>query len=208
MFYSPLARQWILSDSQETADQTVHISTNGLITIRISNLIYYLHIIRRSSSYELDVTENEESAKVDGRFEIHIPSFAHQDDETDACSTISNAATYASKQKLISANKYKKTVITTRRAIFPAESYFFIKADGNYKESWVLAVNGDAPGTPLIIKKLSFTDYKSQLWSYHDGLLINYGTGYVISIQGKVLITIVIIYREIKKNHKLNIVYF
>ena len=153
--------------------------------MRISRLIYYLRIIRRSSGYELGVTENEDSAKLDGSFEIHIPSFARQDDETDACGTISNAATYASKQKLFSANKYKKTIITTRRAIFPTESYFFIKADGSYKESWVLAVNGDAPGTPLIIKKISFTDYKNQLWSYHDGLLINYGTGYVISIQGK-----------------------
>ncbi|KAI9261552.1 hypothetical protein BDA99DRAFT_560413 [Phascolomyces articulosus] len=188
LVYITRTRQWILSDSQETADQSVHISANGLITVRISaTIIYYLRIIRRSSGdYELDVTDNEASAtkSSDACFELHIPQFVDQERETDVSTTISNATAYASKQKQLIAYKYKKTIITTKRALFPAESYFFIKADGNYKESWVLAVDGDAPGTSLVIKKLSFTDYKDQLWTFRDGLLINYGSDYVISIQG------------------------
>ncbi|KAI9494791.1 hypothetical protein BDB00DRAFT_871066 [Zychaea mexicana] len=183
LVYITRTRQWILSDDKETADQMVHISTSGVITIRISTITYYLRIIRRSTGYDLSVAQGEDSAKTDGCFELHLPSFADQERETDACTAISTAATYAHKQKELCSHNYKETIVTTRRAIFPADQYFFIKADG-YKESWVLAANGDTPGMPLVIKKLSFTDFKNQLWSYHNGLLTNYGSGYVISIQG------------------------
>lgn len=182
-----IARRWVLSDSNDTAGQTCHISTNGLLTIRIRTTIYYLRIVRHAAGhFELDVTEDEKSAQsaTDSLLELHTPTFANNDHEHDVKAFYTAASAYAAKQKLTA---YKTMTLTVQRAIFPANDCFFVKVDDGKNSDLVLAASKAAPGASLSVEKISYTNFRTQLWTFRDGLLYNYGTQMVMSIQGKLI---------------------
>lgn len=74
------------------------------------------------------------------------------------------------------------TSTTIRRGIFPASAWFFIKASNKGSEDLVLSVQEGKP--ELVLKKLDFKAFKDQLWTHNDGLLINYGSKFVVAVKG------------------------
>lgn len=155
------------------------------MTIRIRTTIYYLRIVRHAAGhFELDVTEDEKSAQsaTDSLLELHTPTFANNDHEHDVKAFYTAASAYAAKQKLTA---YKTMTLTVQRAIFPANDCFFVKVDDGKNSDLVLAASKAAPGASLSVEKISYTNFRTQLWTFRDGLLYNYGTQMVMSIQGK-----------------------
>lgn len=174
-----LAHQWVLSNSHSTLNQKFYISANGSISVRISKTIYYIRYIRISSgSYRLGVTSDSTSSEVQG-LELHIPVISDAEYQKNSVLAIASANAWIYKQKsdwsILTSN-------TTQRGIFPVSTWFFVKVSGSSDEL-VLAVQENS--SQLVLKKLNFKTFKSQLWTYNDGLLINYGNKSVIDIQGK-----------------------
>ncbi|KAL0083561.1 hypothetical protein J3Q64DRAFT_1641628, partial [Phycomyces blakesleeanus] len=169
-------KRWILSNSY---DQTFQISARGVITVRIQKIIYYLRIVRRSNRYEL-IASTEESG--DGYvMQLHIPIFSDNEIEKD-CHNASTTVVTSVRQPS------RTTTVTTiiRRAFFPDSAWFFIKVDRKEQEDLVLAVEkeSETADSKLVVKKLNLRSFQSQLWTYRDGLLINYGSKLVIDVKG------------------------
>lgn len=117
-----------------------------------------------------------------------MPVFANENHEKDASQTIQNVLQYVCTQQTKAAASEvvsKQITITYRRALFPSAACFFVKIDKEGKDNLVLAADGDAPNSRLVIRKLSFADFRKQLWTFQDGHLVNYGNQCVIGIQGK-----------------------
>ncbi|OAD73706.1 carbohydrate-binding module family 13 protein [Phycomyces blakesleeanus NRRL 1555(-)] len=168
-------KRWILSNSY---DQTFQISARGVITVRIQKIIYYLRIVRRSNRYEL-IASTEESG--DGYvMQLHIPIFSDNEIEKD-CHNASTTVVTSVRQPS------RTTTVTTiiRRAFFPDSAWFFIKVDRKEQEDLVLAVEkeSETADSKLVVKKLNLRSFQSQLWTYRDGLLINYGSKLVIDVK-------------------------
>lgn len=178
-YFFSIAHRWVLSNSHSTLNQKFYISTNGSISVRISKVIYYIRFIRISSgSYKLGVTSDCSSKETQG-LELHIPVISDAEYQKKSVLAISSAYSWIYKQK---SDWSILTSTTTRRGIFPVSTWFFVKV-GNSTEDLVLSVQDK--NSELILKKLDFKSFKNQLWTYNDGLLINYGSKFVIDIQGK-----------------------
>lgn len=173
-----IAQQWVLSNSHSTLDQKFYISANGSISVRISKTIYYIRFIRKTSgAYSLGVTSDSTSKEAQG-LQLHIPVISDAEYQKKSVLAISSAYTWIHKQKsdwsLISSS-------ITQRGIFPVSTWFFIKVSGTKEE---LALSVQDSGSQLVLKKLDFKSFKNQLWTYNDGLLINYGSKQVIDVHG------------------------
>lgn len=179
MHFFVIARQWILSSSHSTLTQKFYIHTNGSISIRISKIIYYIRIIRTNSgSLILDVTSDNSSKETHG-LELHIPIISDAEHQKNSVMAFSTTTSWVKKQK---ADWSTLTSTTIRRGIFPADAWFFIKASNKGSDNLVLSVQeGNAE---LVLKKLDFKAFKDQLWTHKDGLLINYGSKFVVSVKG------------------------
>lgn len=167
-----------MSNSHSTLDQKFYISSNGSISVRISKIIYYIRFIRSTSgSICLGTTSDSDSKDVQG-LELHIPVISDADYQQNSISAISSVYSWVHKQKsdwsIIS-----NTV--AQRGIFPVSTWFFIKVSGIAED---LALSVQENSSQLVMKKLDFKSFKNQLWTYNDGLLINYGSKFVIDVQG------------------------
>lgn len=131
-----------------------------------------------SGSYKLGITSDNASTEAQG-LELHIPVISDAEYQKNSVLAISSAYAWIHKQKsdwsILTSN-------TTQRGIFPVSTWFFVKVCGSTDEL-VLSVQENS--SQLVLKKLDFKTFKSQLWTYNDGLLINYGNKSVIDIQGK-----------------------
>lgn len=169
-----------MSNSHSTLDQKFYISASGSISVRISKIIYYIRFIRKTSgAYSLGVTSDSTSKEAQG-LQLHIPVISDAEYQKKSVLAVSSAYTWIHKQKsdwsLISSS-------ITQRGIFPVSTWFFIKV-ADIKEELALSVQDGS--SQLVLKKLDFKLFKNQLWTYNDGLLINYGSKQVIDVHGNI----------------------
>ncbi|KAG1122588.1 hypothetical protein G6F42_011339 [Rhizopus arrhizus] len=177
------SHRWILSNSHSTLNQKFYIHANGSISVRISKIIYYIRFIRtKSGAYTLDVTSDSASKDTQG-LELHIPVISDTEYQKKSVLAISSANAWIRKQK---SDWSILTSTTVRRGVFPASAWFFVKA--SYKGADDLVLSVQESSSQLVLKKLDFKSFKNQLWTYNDGLLINYGSKFVIDVQGSVAI--------------------
>ncbi|KAL9540180.1 hypothetical protein MBANPS3_009830, partial [Mucor bainieri] len=177
------SHRWILSNSHSTLNQKFYIHANGSISVRVSKTVYYIRFIRtKSGAYTLDVTSDSASKESQG-LELHIPVISDAEYQKKSVLAISSANAWIRKQK---SDWSILTSTTVRRGVFPASVWFFIKA--SYKGSDELVLSVQESSSQLVLKKLDFKSFKSQLWTYNDGLLINYGSKFVIDVQGSVAV--------------------
>ncbi|CAO3651837.1 unnamed protein product [Cunninghamella echinulata] len=180
-------QRWLLTDSETEYDQQFSIDTNGVITLRIHKIIYYLRFVYNSSGETLlEITENAHDACQ--HWQLHAPEFANEQDVTEANEAKTKIHTVVREQqqrRRITTITTTTWTITQRRAYFPDSPWFFIKVsvEGNKdsKDDYVLAQ--DETTHSLVIKKISFTQFKSQLWTWRDNNLINYGSSLAIGIK-------------------------
>ncbi|GAN11055.1 hypothetical protein MAM1_0460d10609, partial [Mucor ambiguus] len=177
------SHRWILSNSHSTLNQKFYIHANGSISVRISKTIYYIRFIRtKSGAFTLDVTSDSASKESQG-LELHIPVISDAEYQKKSVLAISSAHAWIRKQK---SDWSVLTSTTVRRGVFPASVWFFIKA--SYKGSDELVLSVQESSSQLVLSKLDFKSFKNQLWTYNDGLLINYGSKFVIDVQGSVAV--------------------
>lgn len=168
-----------MSNSHSTLNQKFYIHANGSISVRISKIIYYIRFIRtKSGAYTLDVTSDSASKDTQG-LELHIPVISDTEYQKKSVLAISSANAWIRKQK---SDWSILTSTTVRRGVFPASAWFFVKA--SYKGADDLVLSVQESSSQLVLKKLDFKSFKNQLWTYNDGLLINYGSKFVIDVQG------------------------
>ena len=149
------------------------------MSVRISNIIYYIRFIHtKSGAYTLDATSDIASKESQG-LELHIPVISDSEYQKKSVLAISSANAWIRKQK---SDWSILTSTSVRRGVFPASVWFFIKASYNGSDELVLAVQETS--SQLVLKKLDFKSFKNQLWTYNDGLLINYGSKSVIDVEG------------------------
>ncbi|CAO3651459.1 unnamed protein product [Cunninghamella blakesleeana] len=176
-------QRWLLTDSQTEYDQQFAIDSNGVITLRIQKIIYYLRFIRSSSSGNaaLEITENAKDACQE--WQLQTPELSDEKSVTEANEARNNIHTLIRQQRITI--KTTTWTITHRRAYFPTSPWFFIKVNvegkQDSKEDYVLAQ--DESTNTLVIRKISFTQFKSQLWTYREGTLVNYGSSLAIAIK-------------------------
>ncbi|KAI8641464.1 hypothetical protein BD408DRAFT_368184, partial [Parasitella parasitica] len=183
------SHHWILSNSHSTLNQTFYIHANGSISVRISKIIYYIRFIRtKSGAYTLDVTSDGASKEAQG-LDLHIPVISDAEYQKRSVLALSTANAWIKKQK---SDWSILTSTTVRRGVFPASSWFFIKATCKGSEELVLAVQESS--SQLVLKKLDFKTFKNQLWAYNNGLLANYGSKFVIDVKGSVAVKSAIIH--------------
>lgn len=168
-----------MSNAHTTLNQKFYISPNGSLSIRIHKTIYYIRFIVVSGSYKLDVT-TDNSIKESQGLELHVPVVSDANYQKDLVLAYSSAYAWIRKQKTDWSILNASTSI--RRAIFPVATWFFVKVSG--AEELVLSVTSDESKSPLALKKLDFKNFKSQLWTFNEGHLINYGSKFVIDVEG------------------------
>jgi hypothetical protein len=149
------------------------------MSVRISKIVYYIRFIRtKSGAYILDTTSDNASKESQG-LELHIPVISDSEYQKKSVLAISSANAWIRKQK---SDWSVLTSISVRRGVFPTSVWFFIKASYSGSDELVLAVQESS--SQLVLKKIDFKSFKNQLWTYNDGLLINYGSKFVIDVEG------------------------
>ncbi|KAI8362668.1 hypothetical protein EDC96DRAFT_444829, partial [Choanephora cucurbitarum] len=175
------SQKWVLSSSRNTLNQKFHISTNGSISIRTSKTIYYMRLIRTNSkSYDLSVTSDTDCLEAHG-FEIHIPVISDVEYQKDAVTAFTSANRWICKQK---SDWSTLNIATSRRGVFPPSTWFFMKVVSEGSDNLVLSTQPET--SQLVLKKLDFQSFRNQLWTFNNGLLINYGSKLVIDVEGNV----------------------
>lgn len=167
-----------MSSSHSTLNQKFYISEHGAISVRIAKIIYYIRY-RRSiiGSYDLDVTTDDKSSQ---SLELHIPVISDIEYQKSYTLAYSSVRTWIRKQQ---SDWSILTSTTLRKGVFPASTWFFVKVNYRNAEDLVLSVQKST--SQLVLKKLDFGSFRDQLWTFNDGLLINYGSKFVIDVQGK-----------------------
>jgi hypothetical protein len=161
-------------------DQVFSIDSAGVITLRILTIVYYLRFIRSSSgAYLLETTQDVTQAG--NHWQIHTPELSDEQSVVEATQARSKVHAWIREQRTTTTTTTTWT-ITRRRAYFPKATWFFIKINVGGEE-YVLAQ--DEKKNALVIKKISFTHFKHQLWTCRDHRLINYASSQSIGISGK-----------------------
>ncbi|KAI8099177.1 uncharacterized protein BX664DRAFT_354644 [Halteromyces radiatus] len=166
-------QRWILVDTTQETDQTFAIDSNGIITLRIRTIIYYLRFTRSSSGAHLLET-TQDASQASQHWELYTPELSDETSAAEAVQARTKAITWIQEQRRITTTTW---TITRRRAFFPTAPWFFIKINAGGEE-FVLAE--DQKSSSLIIKKISFSHFKHQLWTFRDNRLINYGSSRAI----------------------------
>lgn len=185
-----------LSNKAETLDQLFSISSQGNLSVKISSETTYFSIASshtesksESLTYELISSTEVESTESEHSLQLHIPIFNDAEVEKDSKIALSSVISWIqSSQKASSTTTTTTVQISQRYGIFPQATWFFVKANIKGGDSLVLAVKNDSykSGATLVLKKLSFKDYKSQLWTFRNGLLINYGSKLVVDVNDEI----------------------
>ncbi|KAG0168299.1 hypothetical protein DFQ28_004983 [Apophysomyces sp. BC1034] len=171
------SHEWILTDARESTGQTYSISARGVVTVQVENKSYHMRIVQRETEYQLTST-SEESTELAG-LQLHVPTYADKEVERNASVAISTAVSWLRSHHT---EKTSTSTVITRWGIFPHATWFFLQIGNDL----ALSVQDQSVGSKLVAKKLSFKDFKSQLWTFRDGLLINYGSNLVIDVNGEI----------------------
>ncbi|CAO3593888.1 unnamed protein product [Absidia cylindrospora] len=180
-------QRWILVDTTEEKDQVFAIDSAGVITLRILTVVYYLRFVRSSSGAHLLETTRDVSQACQ-HWQLHTPELADENSAIEATQARTKAHTWIHEQHTVTTTTTTKTwTITRHRAYFPTSPWFFIKIVVNGEE-YVLAQ--DEKKSALVIKKISFSHFKHQLWTWRDQRLVNYGSSQAIGISGSSLVLV------------------
>ncbi|KAF7731217.1 hypothetical protein EC973_000632 [Apophysomyces ossiformis] len=169
--------EWTLADAQESADQIYTISSTGILAVKAHNASYSMRTVEKENVYQLTAT-TETSTESNG-FQLHVPTYHDKEVEKNANVAISTALSWLRSQRTEQSNV---SAISTRWAVFPHATWFFLQVG----KDLVLSVQNQSTGSKLVVRKLSFQDFKTQLWTFRDGLLINYGSSLVIDVDGEI----------------------
>jgi hypothetical protein len=151
----------------------------------------------------LGVTSDSASKETQG-LELHVPVISDAEYQKNSILAISSAYAWIHKQK---SDWSILTSTTTQRGIFPVSTWFFVKVSGATED---LALSVQENSAELVLKKLDFKSFKRQLWTYNDGLLINYGNKLVIDVQGNIKQQQLYRFTNINKNcnHRFHLCFF
>ncbi|KAI8393507.1 uncharacterized protein BYT42DRAFT_507095 [Radiomyces spectabilis] len=170
---------WILTDAQESAHQLVKISAKGVISIHIHQTVHYLRIEQKETKYQLKLASEEDKGQT---VQLHVPVFSDHEVEKSANVASTTAISWLRTQRKT------VTTIVMRRGVFPDAPWFFIKIDKDHcqdlQEEYVLAI--DANSSSIVVQKMCYAEFRRQLWTFRDGLLINYGSKMVIDVNGSI----------------------
>ncbi|CAO3687991.1 unnamed protein product [Rhizopus microsporus] len=174
----------LLSSSTDTLNQVFYITSKGALSVKIDSETIYLAttvVDKATSKYRVTITTESEYQSVSHPIQLHIPVYTNYQVEKEANVALSTVITWVHTCQKITTTKITKSY---RYGVFPVSTWFFIKADTKGGDSLVLAVkdNATSEGASLVLKKLSFKDYKSQLWTFRDDSLYNYGSKLVIDV--------------------------
>lgn len=180
-----------LSSSSDTLDQLFSVSSQGVFSVRINSETIYFNVSSKKETsstsfcYELISSTETKSTESEHSVQLHVPIFSDAEVEKDSKIALSTVISWVHTSQKTSSTT---TTISQRYGVFPQATWFFIKANTKSSDSLVLAVkNGsNKAGSTLVLKRLSFKDFKSQLWTFRNGLLINYGSKLVIDVQGEI----------------------
>ncbi|KAI9267080.1 hypothetical protein EDC94DRAFT_692320 [Helicostylum pulchrum] len=193
LVYDKQSKKLHLSSKPDTLEQRFSVSSQGVFSVRVNSETIYFNVSSKkvtsseSFSYELVSTATEiKSCKSEQSLQLHIPIFSDAEVEKDSKIALSTVISWVQSSQKSSTTT--TTHISQRYGIFPQATWFFIKADIKDSDSLVLAVKNasNKAGSTLVLKRLSFKDFKSQLWTFRNGLLVNYGSKLVIDINGEI----------------------
>ncbi|RCI07331.1 hypothetical protein CU098_005261 [Rhizopus stolonifer] len=191
LVYDKNSDKLMLSSSNDTLDQIFCISSKGTLYVKIHSETVYFSVASSSRTeryYQLITSETESSENMHA-LQLHIPVFSNTEIEKESKVALSTVISWViASQKSSTITTTTTTTVTQKYGLFPRATWFFIKADTKGGDSLVLAVKGgsSASGASLVLNKLSFKDYRSQLWTYRSGLLINYGSKLAIDVEGEI----------------------
>lgn len=196
-----IANQLLLSNDSKTLDQVFSVSSHGSLSVKVhSEMTWFTVASSEHHTFELSCSTTEtQTSKAEHALQLHVPVFSDVQVEKESKVALSTVMSWIeSSQKTSFSSSSTTTTTTTTTAttskvsqfygVFPAGTWFFIKAQTKESDSLVLAVKdaSSKSGASLVLKKLNFKDYRSQLWTYRNGLLINYGSKLVIDVQGQI----------------------
>ncbi|KAI7893920.1 uncharacterized protein EV154DRAFT_125918 [Mucor mucedo] len=196
LVYDKESNKLQLSNKTDTLDQFFSVSSNGQLSVKISSDTTYFRFVStqtetksESFTYQLVSSSEVDSTESDHSLQLHVPIFNDAEVEKDSKIALSSAISWIqSSQKSSSTSTTTTVQISQRYGLFPQATWFFVKANIKGNDSLVLAVKDDSrkSGATLVVKKLSFKDFKSQLWTFRAGLLINYGSKFVIDVSNEI----------------------
>lgn len=184
LVFDKSASKLLLSSSTDTLTQVFYITSKGALSVKIDSETIYLAttvVDKATSKYRVTTTTESEHQSVAHPIQLHIPVYTNYQVEKEANVALSTVITWVHTCQKVTTTKITKSY---RYGVFPVSTWFFIKADTKGGDSLVLAVkdNATSEGASLVLKKLSFKDYKSQLWTFRDDSLYNYGSKLVIDV--------------------------
>jgi hypothetical protein len=172
----------VLSSSTGTLDQVFSISSKGNLSVKL-----------QSETYELKTSIEDESCSAEYSLQLHVPKFSNIEVEKESKIALSTVLSWIQSSQTTTTTvtttaTTTTTIVTKLYGVFPVGTWFFVKVDTNGGDSLVLAVKdaSSKPDVSLVLKKLTFKDYRSQLWTFRDDLLINYGSKLVIDVNGEI----------------------
>lgn len=189
-----LAKKLLLSNDTKTLDQVFSISSQGHMSVKVQSEITFFSVTSEKHSYELISSSTEvKTSETEHSLQLHVPIFSDVEVEKESKIALSTVTSWIeSSQKSSSSITTTTTTASTKVSqfygVFPIGTWFFIKAQSKDGDSLVLAVkeSSSKSGASLVLKKLNFKDYRSQLWTFRHGLLINYGSKLVIDVHGEI----------------------
>jgi hypothetical protein len=181
----------VLSSSTDTLDQVFSVSSKGGLSVKLQSETIYFSVSSSYGTYTLKTSSTEDDAcSVKYSLQLHVPKFSNVEVEKESKIALSTVISWiqSSQKTTTTVTTTTTTTITKLYGVFPVGTWFFVKADTNGGDSLVLAVKdaSSKSGASLVLKRLSFKDYRSQLWTFRDGLLINYGSKLVIDVNGEI----------------------
>ncbi|KAI8997486.1 hypothetical protein BDB01DRAFT_735435 [Pilobolus umbonatus] len=180
----------MLSSSSSTLNQMISVSKKGYFYVSIDSEITYLNLEKADNKYQVIISS--ESTESTQTLQLHIPVFYDHEVEKDTKIALSTVVSWIQSSQTTTTTTTTITTTVTRitqhYGVFPATTWFFMKINNEEGDSLVLAVKegSNKDGARLELQKLSFKDFKSQLWTFRDGLLINYGSKYVIDVDDEI----------------------
>ncbi|KAI8884081.1 carbohydrate-binding module family 13 protein [Backusella circina FSU 941] len=182
-----------LSNRVATLDQHFSISSDGQLSISNGLETIYLSVDKLTEQYEIVFSQSKTTEQSSFALQLHVPVYSSLEVESSSKLAISATILWVQSSQVISTSKYIKTEVTQHYRIFPIATWFFIKTLSHGSDGLALTVKNTSGGSSdLVLKKLNFKDFRNQLWTFKDGLLINYNSNLVLDVYG-----------DIKENSKL-----
>ncbi|KAI7870383.1 hypothetical protein BDF14DRAFT_87604 [Spinellus fusiger] len=168
--------QWVLSSDKESCEQVATITSNGQVSIQTDQSNYL--VFQEDGSNATSSNDETHAAHL----QLHVPVYGDQQVLKSAQVALTTVHSWARTQRITTTTT--TTTTTTRRGVFPSDVFFIKVQQGG--QDYALTVGSETESNQLVLKKLSFKDFKTQLWSHRSGLLINYGSKFVIDVQGAI----------------------